>query len=62
MGIHIIPGREVHTFKTIDGIQEKQEGGVIHTTIIIAIDLVRVDLEVLVTIIILIKLNTINQI
>jgi len=49
MGIHIIPGEEVHTFKTVDGIQKEQEDGIIHTIIIIATDLIRVDLEVLVT-------------
>jgi len=62
MGIHIIPKGEVHTLKTIDGIQEVQDDEVIHKTIIIVMDLIRVDLEVLVTNIILIKLNTINQI
>jgi len=49
MGIHIIiPGEEVHIFKIVDGTLKELEDGITHKTIIIAIDLTRVDLEVLI--------------
>jgi len=62
ISIYIIRGEEVHTFKQKDGILKQLEDGITYTTIIIiAIDLTRVDLEVLVFKIILIMLNNINQ-